>query len=449
VSSDSSGTDGRAARKTTGLPFFARAVVAFVVLAACLYGIWASGRAGIARLLVAYGTGVKQYDVIDEAAGLSPSDPDVHYARALALANQGRFNEVVEEDERAVSLRPRDYVLWLELGIARDQAGDIEGAVAAFRQAVRFAPYYAEPHWQLGNVLLRSKRVDEAFTEMRQGARNRPALLLQEIDLAWVIYNGDVRQVEQAVRPEGAEARMMLARFAAKQGKGAEAVEIFRATGNVTEDDRLELLRALLASKKFAPAYEVWSGRVGVSSSINNPGFEEEVKFNEVGFGWHLPSASESVAAMIDQESPHGGARSLKLEWKGDAPAQTAVVSQLVPVEPNTSYRLSYAVRTDRLVTGGLPLVEVTDASSSDLHAIGQSKPFPQGTSPWSTDSLEFKTGSGTKAISLVFNDGVAAAAPALRSVMYGLTTFLCRSISVEVLRVCTISCAGSKLDGS
>ena len=71
--------------------------------------------------------------------------------------------------EIATSLRYRDDYLWLELGSTREELGDTPAALAAFDQAVRWAPYYAHTLWQRGNVKLRMGQYEEAFADLRRG----------------------------------------------------------------------------------------------------------------------------------------------------------------------------------------------------------------------------------------------------------------------------------------
>src|SRR5207253_8349631 len=113
-----------------------------------------------------------------------------------------RAGEAINEYEQAARLRPRDYFLWLSLGTARDQAGDERGALAAFQESVRLAPYYAEPRWQFGNALLRAGRLDEAFAELRRAAVSDSSLLPGLVDLVWGVYGGDAFMVQQVIQPQ-------------------------------------------------------------------------------------------------------------------------------------------------------------------------------------------------------------------------------------------------------
>src|SRR5947209_8818692 len=381
-----------------------RFIVAAIALCSLIGATFFAARAGLSKNDTKTALTSGSLAAADRAVDLTPSDPDAHYARAVALSLNGEDAEAVKDYEQSAALRPRDYFLWLSLGAARDEAGDEAGALSAFREAVRLAPFYAQPHWQLGNLLLRTGgHIDEAFAEMRRAAESNPTLMPQLIDLTWTIYQGDVPSVEKVIEPQTSEARVALAHFAAKHGKTTDAARIFRSIENVSEDDRRAFLTELLAAKDFRAAYEVWRAAskkdARNSAGFTDGGFEEQINLDEIGFGWRVARDIQSVRVSIDNIQPHGGKSSLRLDWKGDANPSVPVISQLILVEPNARYRLRFSVRTDQLVTGGLPLVIIADPSTNDSRELAHSDPFKERTSAWQDYSVEFTTGKETEAV--------------------------------------------------
>lgn len=387
--------------------FAFRLALACLGVLVCSWGIWNSGRAGLSQTLASYGLATGQQVMAEQAVRLGPAIPETHYVRASLLFNRGELAEAISEYERAVALRPRDYALWLELGRARDQANDTEGAIAAFKQSVRFAPFYAPPRWQLGNTLYRVGRFDEAFEELRRAAASHPKLLPQIFDLAWAATGGDALAIERAVQPQTDAARLALARYFVRRGKTGEAVAQFRAAGAVADEERRALLTELLSAKRFAEAYEVWSsgrheengkGFAGGASIING-GFESPVSLNDPGFGWQLPSALPGAQAAQDTAEPRTGSQSLRLVWNGNSPVNSPIISQLVLVDPGARYQLRFAARTEKVVSAGLPQIVVTDASSSDGRALATALRLPQGTTRWQDYAIEFTTAGETSAV--------------------------------------------------
>ena len=355
---------------------------------------------------------------------LGPSDASAHYARAVALWGTGRLDAAIGEYETAASLRPRDYVVWQELGRARGQAGEEQGALAALTEAVRLAPFYAQPRWQLAQILLRSGRRDEAFAELRRAVASDPGLFPQAIELAWDACGGDTRAAENVIRPQSDAQRVELARFFAAHGKADEAIRLFRSAGAVSDRERDALLTQLLGAGRFREAYEVWSkGRAGVDgtpgygiSQVVDGGFEKGI-FTKQGFGWRVGRDSKAVQVSLEANEARagegGGPRSLRVDFSGASNQALPVISQLVLTEPNTGYRLSFAARTEKIVTGGPPVVVISDADPNNgQKVIAQSKALPPGTSEWQNYVVEFATDNSTTAIVINFQRQNCSADP-------------------------------------
>src|SRR6266446_5512787 len=160
------------------LPHFARMAIALALSLACASAMWISLRIGFARARTESGDLV----AVNRALQVAPNDPEARTVLGLLLSRYGEYSDAAMELERAAELRPRDYYLWLELGMTRDQLGDREGAERALRESVRLAPYYARPGWQFGNLLFRLGRANEAFAELRRAAKSDPTLLPATID---------------------------------------------------------------------------------------------------------------------------------------------------------------------------------------------------------------------------------------------------------------------------
>lgn len=391
------------------------AVKRFAVLAAGLILLlsiaFISVRSGVSRLLSDYALLSSSVDPADDAVRFAPADPEAHDARANTLLGANNTREGIPEFERAVQLRPRDYALWTELGRARDQAGDKSGALSAFKEAVRLAPYYAAPRWQLGNLLFRAGQRDEAFAELRRAAASDPSLVISLIDLAWNANDGDAHLVLQSVQPRTTQTRLALARFFAKHGRAAEAVTLFGAAGgNASSEDQRALVTELIAAKDFPEAYQAWAGSHAEAARnrdaaravavVINEGFESPISKDNAGFGWQVMPGAQFVQASVDAIEPHNGTRSLRLEFGGNAAQNSPFISQLVLVEPNARYRLRFAARTKDIVTGGLPVVAVSDANlEQSAPVLVQSTPLAQGTSAWREYTVEFATPATCRAV--------------------------------------------------
>lgn len=373
------------------------------VLCLLFWATVGSSRAGLSRLFSEYGSAAGSLATSERALQLNATDPEAHYVRAVRLQDLGRAGEAVVELERATSLRPNDYFFWQELGRAREEAGDNKGAVAALQTAIMLAPYYSQPHWQLGNVLLRNDETVAAFREMRIAATSDPELFPSLLDLAAAVYESNAENVIAAIGPQSDHERLLLVRFLLKQNKEA-GLEWLTSIKQIAPEDRAALVTELIAAEEFDLAYRVWSAKDGVEYrgeiTLVDGGFENAITMNNSGFGWQPSLQTPNAKVLLDTNAPALGERSLRIEYSGNFDAKSPVLSQLLPVAPGTRYRLSFSARTDKLFSAGLPVVAVREAPG-DTVVIAESSPLPAGTNAWRNFTIEFQTGAATKAVTI------------------------------------------------
>jgi hypothetical protein len=326
----------------------------------------------------------------DSAVSLAPSDPEAYYTRANLLADSGRYADAAHAYEEALSLRTRDYVIWVELGRAREESGDTAGALQAFRRAVELAPSYARPHWQLGNTLLRAGRAGESIGELRAAAASDPRLYPNFVQTLWQATGHDPRALVREARPATPEQALAVVRLLVKEGQSAEGLRALRESGaSLTAEARKTLVSDLITTGDFAGAYQVWSEGRGARGSFTDGGFEGELRAGEEGFGWRFAQGAQGVSLSQDAADAREGARSLKIEYAGNSDPSTPAVSQLVAVEPGAHYRMTFAARTKELVTGGPPFVEVVSAGKSSA-SLASTAPLPASTPGWQEFALDF-----------------------------------------------------------
>ena len=369
-----------------------RFVVAILSVAFCLFLIQISARIGFSRLIARYALVANSIPAADEAVRLTPSDPDAHRTRATILNRLRMPAEARDSLEAATSLRYRDDYLWLELGQMREDLGDTAGALAAFDQAVRRAPHYAHTHWQRGNVLLRMGRTAEAFTELRQAAAANRKYSLNLMDLAWSISAGDVKRTEELIEINDDAERLAFIRFLAAKGKGKESLDQIKLLSTpLSSENKNEFARLLFAAKAFPEAFDLWAKSPQLRrSALFNSGFEDPLVLNQAGFGgWILSSEQTKNKLAIDVSEKFGGARSLQITFGGDWTPGTPLLSQTILVAPGKTYPVAFSIKTKDLVTGGPPMITVSDAGSDQL--LGKSESFPS-TNSWVTLNFEFTT---------------------------------------------------------
>jgi len=375
--------------------------------------IWNAGRAGLSSLVSSYAAMTNQIAAADVAVQLSRGDPEANYLRGTILKANNDLVGAIIEYNRAVSLRPDDFVLWVSLARARSLNDDAAGALAASRQAVKLAPYYAQPRWQLGNLLLRAGEHDEAFKELRLAATRNPTLLPSVIDLAWQLSDGDVQFVIQSIQPQTPETYLALAENFRKQKAAAEAISMYRSAGDVGKQDRASYLSELVSAKQFKEAYVLWllghpANSLDGAGVISDGGFEQESSLDEPGFGWR--TANKVPTLHLDTSAPEEGRSSLRVDFNGNSDPASPVISQLLLVEPATHYQLRFAARTEEIVSGGPPQLTIIDPN--DNRVIARSEEFPHQTAGWQYFTVDFSSTDMTQAIQITLQRQQCSTSP-------------------------------------
>jgi tetratricopeptide (TPR) repeat protein len=343
------------------------------------------------------------------AVSWAPKDPLPHWRLGNLIQKElppDQISSAVAEYEKAVSLSPNDYRFWMDLGHAREQAGESDKAEKALREAVKLAPSYAYPHWLLGNLLLRTDRYDEAFMELRKASEANEEFQSQLFNLAWQLNKDDFEALKAAIGNTPG-ARAQFSKYLLARGKVDEGLRLWNS---LTETEKRanrsaadSIIGSLVAGKRFHKAVEVWndvapglSYRAETGHMIDR-GFEDNVAHGPAAvFGWQVPTISQ-VQVGIDASLGHTGNRSLRIVFQVRSHLDSMNLSQLVPVQPDTQYDFECYVRTERLVSAAIPFILITDATTeTDLISSASA---PDGNNNWQRVSLSFKTGAKSEAV--------------------------------------------------
>jgi tetratricopeptide (TPR) repeat protein len=372
-----------------------------------------AARFGYARLLGKYAVAARSIAAADQAVALAPADAEVHRARARVFRHLHDSREARNSLEIASRLRYRDDYLWLELGSTREEVGDTSAALAAFDQAVRYAPYYAHTYWQRGNLKLRMSQFNDAFADLRAAAASRKSFTPTLIDLAWGLSRGDAKTAEQLIQISTDQDRFVFARFLAQKGQGKESVAQFRLlVAGRSDENRRQLVGELMAAKAFREAFELWRTESSLKPPvILNGGFEDRIDLTSLdsAFGWLVFGKSEAKIVRDESEKLSGRA-SLLLGLNGNWKAPAETIIQKIVVDPERRYRISFGVKTKDVVTGGPPAIAIKDAGNDQR--LGESQAFPTPSSDWQRMSFEFSSRPETQAIVLEFTRLAGACSP-------------------------------------
>ncbi len=199
----------------------------------------------------------------------APGLPEVSHLLGVVLLRTGRARDAIAPLDFAVKAMPRDAAPCTLLGVACETAGDLDDAIAAFRQgilrdrahtdthynlanalrrkgadaeaaesyraAIRLEPDFADAHYNLGLALARLGDLAEAAERFRRAIALGPDRADGYIGLSNALamaldYDAAARAAEAALdrAPDSAEAHKAMASALQGQGRIAEAAEILR-----------------------------------------------------------------------------------------------------------------------------------------------------------------------------------------------------------------------------
>jgi tetratricopeptide (TPR) repeat protein len=172
-----------------------------------------------------------------------PADFWANYGLASALAQNGQPAEAVRYYTATLALRPNNPGIYLNRGLALQDAGEVDAAIADYRQSFALAPQYAEPHNNLGNALWAKGRLDEAIDEYREAIRLKKDLPQAHYNLGRAMVakgrpDEAIAEYHKAVqfKMDYAEAHNNLGNALQAKGRLDEAIAAYYETIRIKKD---------------------------------------------------------------------------------------------------------------------------------------------------------------------------------------------------------------------
>ncbi|MBL0712057.1 MAG: hypothetical protein JJV98_00010, partial [Desulfosarcina sp.] len=180
-------------------------------------------------------------------------------------------------------------------------------------------------------------------------------------------------------------------------GRLSEARRVWQhisAHKSLEEEILLKYIDFLISNKVIAEARTIWRAHSGING-LTNSGFEH--KPSGKGFDWRVhrsPNRSWHIQPVSGEGRSNSSA--IKISFFGKENINFHHLYQIVPLPPDTPYRLTYWWRGMRLSTDQRPFIDIEGYDCRDFHVRG---PMLSESSGWRQERIEFALPPGCNAV--------------------------------------------------
>lgn len=315
-------------------------------------------------------------------------NPEISYKKALLLSYELKEEEAKNLLKRALQSNNLHLASLLLYGqMQRDRVVSVLNLVHRL-----FSPYQSVGNLRLslaflsGDPVLISKEASYSLAL----SKNRQDTLA----IIW-LYMGD-----KTLDVVPKDARKDYLRFLLSQGRWEEALHVWQKLEDVEKEEglRCSMVDFLLSAGRLKEALSIWKEAKADKEQefILNGSFEEEGE--TCGFGWHIQPYGTGYEISKDNLYAVQGSYSLFIRFDGSANPDFRGIYQILPLKDNTSYELSYFVKTQGITTNSGVYVELTCLLGGVVLSVS---PQYLGDIGWKQERLIFRTPEGCGGVKL------------------------------------------------
>ena len=332
------------------------------------------------------------------AARLEPGSAEIwsHIGRRQLFA-QSDTVAAAQTFRRSLTLDPYDSSTWLDLAAAEQISGNFPAAQHAVVRALEVDRSTPSIHWRAATYFLSHGDDAAALREIKVAAEHSRAFIPDAIHVVWNVTHDPQAVMDSLPHTDFAYQETLAYFIGVKELAAADvAWRHLKHTDAVDDIDTVApYSELLLVTGEVERAIDVWNAYCAHHSSspycddsnaLRNGSFEETLL--KQGFDWHIYQTT-GMQVGVDFTTAYDGTRSLRLDYADTALAEAGVY-QLVPLRPNTSYRLSGVYKPDALSALNAPQIVLDDLQTQ--RTLVRS-PALEGLEGWRHFSVTFDSG--------------------------------------------------------
>jgi len=307
---------------------------------------------------------------LKRAVWLDPGDAEHRYrlGRYELLAGQSP-QAALPWLQSAAELNPHAGRYWIDLALAQQSVDDLDSEKHSLENALAVDPRTPELAWDAANLYLAQGATNDAMKQFHVVLQNDHELTWPAIRTCWRIHP-DIDYLLGNVVPPGIYPAMLEFLIEKNETAAAEKVwaQIFSLQQPVERQDLFGYVKYLVLHREATQAARVWQESAGIASlqayepsSANllvNGDFSLDMLNG--GFDW-VYQKIDGVSLALDPSEAHSSSRSLRITFDGPG-IRDAGISQVVAVEPNTSYEFSAFYKAQDMEGAGAMQFAIQDA---------------------------------------------------------------------------------------
>lgn len=254
-------------------------------------------------------------------------------------------NEVYTYYQKALELNPVNYSYWFYLADSLFMDGKKEDALFALNQATELAPGVVSLRWMSAILASKLGNEDVLVDNLKPVVAHDPERREKAFTILWQsLRNGDriLNIVPDRVLPEYLKFLIETSRLS----EATAAWDKLSSEQKVSEKTFFRYVDFLIRQNDILRAKKIWASQLGDWSGVWNGDFEKSI-YNR-GFDWRIKNIEGVRISRTD--SPYNN-RSLKIEMDGKHNIDFKHLTQIVPVQENTKYKLTALMKSKDLST--------------------------------------------------------------------------------------------------
>lgn len=306
---------------------------------------------------------------LKRAIWVDPGNAEIRYRVGELYSLRGSPQDAIPWLRSALESNPHNGWYWIDLAAAQQSVGDVAPEQRSLQQALTVDPNTPEIGWTAANLYLAQGLTSNALQQLHTVLENDPALASRAIRKCWDT-RPDIHYLLASVIPPSAYPNMLSFLISRNETAAASKVwdQMVSSQRAIDRQDLFDYVHYLVAHHEPAQAALVWrdaatmaSLQVYQPSPMNlliNGDFGLEILNG--GFDW-IHEKNNGVSLALDPTAPHSSPRSLRITFDGPGVVD-AGVSQIVPVQPDTSYEFSAFYKTADMDGAGGMQFAILDA---------------------------------------------------------------------------------------